>query len=97
MKASKVFITVSIVVTSVLFVQGALTLLFNLLGKWWPWNAAAAGFILLMPVTIPIHVLSCVFACKSKLTKRIVASFVLAAVTFLLVIFTVSVSMTWFW
>ena len=97
MKASKVFITVSIVLTSVLFVLGALTLLFNLLGKWWPWNAAAGSFILFMPPTVPVHVLSCVFACKSKFTKRIVASIVLAAVTFLLVIFTVSVSMTWFW
>ena len=51
-KATKIFTIINYILSSILWILGFLTLLFNIIGLWAPWNIAGFGFVyyLIIPI-----------------------------------------------
>ena len=96
-KTAKGFTVINYILSSILWLLGVLTLLFNIVGLWAPWHLAGFGFIFYVPVPTISQVLAIVFSCVEKHKKTMIMNFVSLAVSISLVVFTVFVSSTWFW
>ena len=96
-KTAKGFTVINYILSSILWLLGVLTLLFNIVGLWAPWHLAGFGFIFYVPVPTISQVLAIVFFCVEKHKKTMIMNFVSLAVSISLVVFTVFVSSTWFW
>ena len=94
---AKGFTVINYILSSILWLLGVLTLLFNIVGLWAPWHLAGFGFIFYVPVPTISQVLAIVFSCVEKHKKTMIMNFVSLAVSISLVVFTVFVSSTWFW
>ena len=95
--AKIVFTVINYVLSSVLWLLGILTLLFNIVGLWAPWHLAGFGFVFYIPVPIIPQIIAIVFSCVEKDKKTIIMNFVSLAVSIAFVLFTIFVSSTWFW
>ena len=96
-KTAKGFTIINYILSSILWLLGVLTLLFNIVGLWAPWHLAGFGFVFYIPVPTISQVLAIVFSCVEKHKKTMIMNFVSLAVSISLVVFTVFVSSTWFW
>ena len=96
-KTAKGFTVINYILSSILWLLGVLTILFNIVGLWAPWHLAGFGFIFYVPVPTISQVLAIVFFCVEKHKKTMIMNFVSLAVSISLVVFTVFVSSTWFW
>jgi len=96
-KTMKVFTITNYILSSILWLLGILTLLFNVLGLWAPWHLAGFGFIFYIPVPAISQILAIVFSCVEKHKKTIIMNFVSLIVSISFVLLTVFVSSTWFW
>ena len=94
---AKVCTVVNYILSSILWLLGILTLLFNLLGLWAPWHLVGFGFIFYAPVPLIPLILSIVFSCVSKEIKLIVMNGVSLLISIGCILFTVFVSTGWFW
>ncbi|MBE6605681.1 MAG: hypothetical protein E7635_01405 [Ruminococcaceae bacterium] len=93
---AKIFTVINYILSSILWILGILTLLFNILGLWSPWQLAGFGFILYLPVQIASMILSVIFSHIENNSKMIVLNFVSFAISAGFIILTIFVSSTWF-
>ena len=96
-KTAKGFTVINYILSSILWLLGILTLLFNIVGLWAPWHLAGFGFVLYIPIPTISQVLAIVFSCVGKHKKTMIMNFVSLAVSISFVVLTVFVSSTWFW
>ena len=96
-KTAKGFTVINYILSSILWLLGVLTILFNIVGLWAPWHLAGFGFIFYVPVPTISQVLAIVFFCVEKHKKTMIMNFVSLAVSISFVVLTVFVSSTWFW
>ena len=94
---AKVFTIINYILSGILWLLGILTLLFNILGLWALWHLAGFGFIFYVPVPVIPMLLAIVFSCIAKSTKMMILNFVSLAVSLGFVLFTIFVSVGWFW
>lgn len=75
---------------------GALTLLFNILGLWAGWHLVGFAFFFLILPTIVLHIFVLFYSFKKdKRYKKI--SIIKLGISIAVIIFTLTVSATWFW
>lgn len=96
-EAAKVLTVINCIFSSVLWLLGVLTLLFNILGLWEFWHLAGFGFIFFMPVSIIPMIFAIVISSIAKKLKFIITNLLFLAISIRFVLFTVFVSSTWFW
>ena len=94
-RKSKLFTILNLVFSSILWLLGILTLLFNILGLWVPWHLAGFGFFLFFPVPLIFSILSLLFSYKEK--KLLLNNLIFIGVSVFFVLFTYFVSASWFW
>ena len=94
---AKSFIVFRFIMSSILWLLGILTLLFNVLGLWAPWHLAGFGFVLYTPIPSVTQIIAIVFSCIEKNKKRIVINIVSLAISIAFVLLTFLVSSNWFW
>lgn len=94
-RKSKLFTRLNLVFSSILWLLGIFTLLFNSLGLWVPWHLAGFGFILFVPVPLIFSILSLLFSYKEK--KLLLNNLIFIGVSVFFVLFTYFVSAGWFW
>ena len=82
--------------SSVLWLLGILTLVFNILGLWGAWHLAAYGFYLYHPVAVCLQVLALVFSHNEKNKNLMVANYVALAISSASILFTFTIAATWF-
>ena len=96
MKKAKVFTVVNYVLSAILWLLGVLTLAFNLLGLWTPWQLAGFGFMFCIPIVVisqGIAIICCGSAEKKYLRGNLIAFGVSAG----FVLLTLLISTKWFW
>ena len=96
-KTTKVFTIINYIASSVLWLLGVLTLLFNVLGLWAAWHLAGFGFIFYMFVPAISQILAIVFSCVERHKKAMILNFVSLAISIAFVFLTVFVTSNWFW
>lgn len=96
-KTATVFTVINCILSSILWLLGILTLLFNILGLWAPWHLAGFGFVFYIPIPIISQVLAIVFSCVENNIKTIIVNFVSLVISIAYVFLTIFVSSTWFW
>ena len=94
---ARIMTMISYVFSSILWLLGILTLLFNILGFWVLWHLAGFGFVFYIPVLIVPALLSIIFSCISKERKLIIMNLISIAVSIGFILLTVFVSAGWFW
>ena len=97
MKRARLFTTINYVLSSILWLLGILTLLYNLLGRWQPWHLAGFGFIFCFPCTALFQILALYFSRNLAQKKYMTMNLISLAVSVGVVLFTLLVSATWFW
>ena len=73
---ARVSTKINYILSSILWLLGILTLLFNALGLWVPWHLVGWGFIFYAPVPGISPVLGTVFSCIAKNVKLIILCFI---------------------
>ena len=96
-KTAKRFTVINYILSSILWLLGVLTLLFNIVGLWAPWHLAGFGFVLYIPIPTISQVLAIVFSCVEKHKKTMAMNLLSLVVSISFVVLTVFVSSTWFW
>ena len=94
MKKAKVFTIINYALSSVLWLLGILTLLFNILGLWTPWHLAGFGFMFYIPVPAISQFLA-IFFCDALEKKFLNMNLIALAVSVGFVFLTVFVSAGW--
>ena len=96
-KAAKAFTVINYTLSSILWLLGILTLLFNIIGLWAPWHLAGFGFLFYIPISAIPQILAIVFSCVDKNKKAIIMNFASLVISIAFVLLTVLVSSSWFW
>ena len=96
MSKAKLFTIINYVFSSILWLLGILTLIFNILGLWSPWHLAGFGFMFYIPVPATTQFLALYF-CNATEKKFSTINLVAFAVSVGFVLLTVLVSAKWFW
>ena len=96
MSKAKLFTIINYVFSSILWLLGILTLLFNILGLWSPWHLAGFGFIFYIPIPAITQLIAFCF-CNTTEKKFLSMNLVAFAVSAGFVLLTVLVSAKWFW
>ena len=94
---TKKFTINNYIFSGILWILAILTLLFNALGLWEPWQLVGYMFVFYTPISVVISVRSVVFSYRSKQTKSITLNLISLVISLIFVLFTVFVSTTWFW
>lgn len=94
---ARVSTKINYILSSILWLLGILTLLFNALGLWVPWHLAGFGFIFYAPVPGISPVLGTVFSCIAKNVKLIILNVASLVISIGFALLTVLVSAKWFW
>ncbi len=95
-KTTKVITVINYIVSSILWLLGVLTLLFNILGLWEAWHLAGFGFILFLPYPIIAELISIVLSLAENERKLGILNIVSLGISIAFALFTVFVSSTWF-
>lgn len=99
MKVTKVFSVIHYIHAVILWILAMLTLLFNLLGKWVPWNLAGFGTCFFAFPTavsaLPAIVLSAIFSRSSK--KHLILNCIALLISIAMFVLLLTVFQRWFW
>lgn len=82
--------------SSVLWLLGILTLLFNILGLWEAWHLVGFGFYFYHPAVVCLQVRALVFSHNEKNKNLMVANYVALAISSASILFTFTIAATWF-
>lgn len=88
---------VNYIFSGILWILGILTLLFNILGLWAAWHLVGFGFVFYIIFTIPPMLIAIIVSCIEKDKKMLLLNFIALVCSFILAIFTIFISSTWFW
>ena len=94
---AKVYTVINYIFSSILWLLGVLTLLFNILGLWAHWNLAGFGFVFYIPFPAITQILAIVFSCIEKNKKMMIMNFISLAISIAFVLLTFLASSKWFW
>ena len=96
MTKAKVFTIMNYVISAIGWLLGILTLLFNILGLWTPWQLAGFGFMFYIPVPAISQFLA-IYFCNTSEKKLLTMNLISFGISVAFVLLTVLVSTKWFW
>lgn len=88
---------VNYAVSGVFWLSSLLVLLFNLLGLWQAWHMAGLLFFFIMQIAFLFFVLAILICISEKNKKYLIINLIPLGVSFVIFLFTIIVSTTWFW
>lgn len=96
MTKAKVFTIMNYVFSAIGWLLGILTLLFNILGLWTPWQLAGFGFMFYIPFPAISQFLA-IYFCGTSEKKLLTMNLISFGISATFVLLTVLVSTKWFW
>lgn len=96
MTKAKVFTIMNYVLSAIGWLLGILTLLFNILGLWTPWQLAGFGFMFYIPIPAISQFLA-IYFCSTSEKKLLTMNLISFGISAAFVLLTVLVSTKWFW
>jgi hypothetical protein len=97
MKVAKVLTFFNYLFTVILWLSAILVLIFNGFGYWDLWNLSGYAFGLALPAVAFFNIFALAFSCVKDVRRLIEANTFTLIISVAVTIFTVLVSMTWFW
>lgn len=93
---AKILTIVNSIISSILWLLGILTLLSNILDFWVLWHLSGFGFIFWAPLNLVSSIVAICNSYKVIEKKYLIANLCSLVISILFVIFTITVSSTWF-
>lgn len=96
-KARITFSVLSYILMAILWLLAFLTNAFNMWGLWREWHIVGISFVCLAPSYCVLSILSIVFSALSFNHKSIIKNSIFLLISFLIILYTITVSSTWMW
>lgn len=88
---------INLILSFVLWILGALTFAFNVIGLWAPWHLAGFGFVFYLIIPAVAGAISLFVSIKNRNFKNVLLNLLIILFNIIVTLFTVLISATWFW